>query len=227
MDILKKPTSARFCASRVHSLVREITSSHGRSQQHRCGPTVGLLGGSFNPAHDGHLHVSLWALKLLSLNGVWWLVTPGNPLKPQGSQVSVETRLEMAAATVHHPRIVVTNIETRYRTTYTVDTLRKLNAHNTGMRFIWLMGSDCLAEMHLWKDWKQIFSAIPICVFARPDRLSQARNSVAARVFADSRLPEREANLLQRLEPPAWVFASIPLHAASSTKHRIAQSWSC
>ena len=224
MDIFQRHSGTRSRTSRVHSLVQEITSNQGQSQQHRSGPTIGLLGGSFDPAHDGHVHVSLWALKLLSLDGVWWLVTPGNPLKPKGSQAPVETRMKRATAIVHHPRIQVTNIETRFRTIYTVDTLRKLNSHNSGMRFIWLMGSDCLTEMHLWKDWKRIFAATPICVFARPDRLSQARNSVAARVFGDSRLPEGEVHLLQRLEPPVWVFASIPLHPASSTKHRNAQS---
>ncbi|MCY4543488.1 MAG: nicotinate-nucleotide adenylyltransferase [Rhodobacteraceae bacterium] len=179
-----------------------------------------MLGGSFNPAHGGHVHISMHAIKNLALDELWWMVSPCNPLKPLAANVPVHTRLERAASTVSHPRILVTDIEARFGTMYTVDTLRKLSMRRSGINVIWLMGSDCLVQMHLWKDWKRIFEAVPICVFSRPGELPRARNSVAARTFEASRMQQSEAARLGQMEPPAWVFATIPLHAGSSTEFR-------
>ena len=182
---------------------------------------VGLLGGSFNPAHRGHREISLKALERLNLDAVWWLVTPGNPLKDAEDYAPYEARLAGARRAADHPRIVVSNFEERKGLQYTIDTLSTLHALWTQMRFIWLMGADSLKTFHLWKDWRGIFALVPVAVFARPGS-ADALESEAARAFATFRFDAAEAGRLSAAEPPAWVYFEDTANPASSTDIR---SW--
>jgi nicotinate-nucleotide adenylyltransferase len=185
------------------------------------GRRIGLLGGSFNPAHGGHLHISREALKRLDLDEVWWLVSPQNPLKPAAGMAPFAQRLrqagEVAAA---DRRIRVTDIETRLGTGYTADTLKALRRHFPRARFVWLMGGDNLAQFPYWQRWQQIFRTVPIAVFARPASSSRALAGAAAQRFAAARVPEYAARRLARLPPPAWVFFHTRLDPRSATEIR-------
>ncbi len=140
---------------------------------------IGLLGGSFNPAHGGHRQISLFALDALGLDEVWWLVSPGNPLKPKAGMAPLAARLASAQAQARRSRIVPTAIERELGTRYTVDTLWQLRNRYPRYRFVWLMGSDNLAQFHRWKDWQRIARAMPIAVIARPGYEGAARASLA------------------------------------------------
>lgn len=178
---------------------------------------VGLLGGSFNPAHDGHREISLAALAALGLDAVWWLVTPGNPLKDAKDYAPYESRLREARRVAAHPRIVVSNFEERKGLQYTVDTVETLETLWPQMRFIWIMGADSLATFHRWKDWEKIFSLLPIAVFARPGHDEAALSGEAAAAFAAFKLPEADASRLARATPPAWMFFAATANQTSST----------
>lgn len=151
--------------------------------RHRTDPalkTVGLLGGSFNPAHGGHRRISLFALGALGLDEVWWLVSPGNPLKPRAGMAPLAARLGSAMAQTRGLRIVPTVIERELGTVYTADTLRALVRRYPKVRFVWLMGSDNLAQLHRWRDWRRIAQTMPIAVIARPGYDGLAAASPAA-----------------------------------------------
>ena len=184
---------------------------------------MGLLGGSFNPAHDGHRHISLIALKALGLDEVWWLVSPLNPLKPAACIASFERRLAEARAVARHPRIRVTDIEARLGTRYTVDSLRALKTRFPRHAFVWLMGADNLAEIPRWRDWETIFELVPIAVLDRPGYSYKALAGRAARRFARARMAARDARTLVTRRPPAWVFLRARLHPASATAIRRAR----
>ena len=185
---------------------------------------VGLLGGSFDPAHGGHVQVTLTALRRFELDRVWWLVSPGNPLKREGP-APMPQRLAQARHVMRHPRVTVTGIEAELGTRYTAQTLRRLRARYPGVRFVWLMGADNLAQFHLWQDWRWIMSHVPVGVIARPgDRLS-ARLSPAARAFRAARVPAAASASLGRRAAPAWCFVNMPLSDASSTALRAAGTW--
>jgi nicotinate-nucleotide adenylyltransferase len=147
------------------------------------GLRVGLLGGSFNPAHDGHIHASELALKQLHLNYVWWLVAPQNPLKDARGMAPFATRLTRATAFACHPRIVVTGLESDLGTRFTIDTLHALQRRFGRIHFVWLMGSDNLLQLPHWRDWRDIFAAMPVAVVARPGNVLSARTSKAATHF--------------------------------------------
>lgn len=190
----------------------------------RAGQVVGLLGGSFDPAHAGHAHITRQALIRFGLDQVWWLVSPGNPLKPRGP-APLETRMARAAALMEHPRVHVTDIEARLGTRYTAETLIEMHMAWPGVRFVWLMGADNLAGFHRWDRWRWIMETVPVGVLARPgDRIS-ARTSVAARVFADARLPARASRLLGRGWAPRWCFINVPMRGESSSAIRAAGDW--
>lgn len=180
---------------------------------------IGLLGGSFNPAHEGHLYVSREALKRLGLDQVWWLVSPQNPLKPRAGMAPFEERLAHARTLADDPRIRVSDLEARLETIYTVETLARL-AQRPGQRFIWLIGADNLAQLPLWRHWRRIFALAPIAVFDRTPHSSSAAFGHAASVFGHARLPERDAPHLKDRPTPAWVFLHLPPHPASSTAIR-------
>ena len=183
---------------------------------------IGLLGGSFNPAHAGHQHISLLALRRLALDEVWWLVSPQNPLKPAQGMASLERRVASARAVADHPRIRVTDIERTLGTRYTVDTVRALQRRHPRYGFVWLIGADNLAQMPAWKSWQTLFRSVAVAIFARPSYSLRALAGQAAGRFARSRLPERMAPRLALEKPPAWVFLRIRLHAASATAIRAA-----
>ena len=181
---------------------------------------IGLLGGSFNPAHEGHRDISLAALAYLDLDEVWWLVSPQNPLKPADGMASFAERMASARAMAHHPRIRVTDIEQRLGTRYTADTLRKLVMRFPSYRFVWLMGADNLAQIASWRDWTKIFHLTPIAVFDRPTYTTKALNSLAARRFRRSRRREAALKTLAATPAPAWVFVHHRLNPISATQIR-------
>jgi nicotinate-nucleotide adenylyltransferase len=188
------------------------------------GMTVGLLGGSFDPAHEGHVHITGQALKRLGLDRVWWLVSPGNPLKPNPPAPMAE-RLARARAVMDHPRVVVTGLEARIGTRYTAATLGRLMALYPGVRFVWLMGADNLAGFHRWQRWDWIMKQVPICVFARPGTRLSARGSRAAEEYERFRIPAEAARSLPRMAPPAWAFLDMPLNDLSSSEIRARGDW--
>jgi nicotinate-nucleotide adenylyltransferase len=184
------------------------------------GQRVGLLGGSFNPAHDGHRHIRELALKYLGLHQVWWLVSPQNPLKPGKGMAPLAGRLDRARAVAADRRIVPTDLEARLGTRYTADTLAALRRRFARTRFVWLIGADNLVQIPQWRNWTQIFHTVPVAVFDRPSYSKNALSGLAAVRFAADRREEREATRLADTDPPAWVFFHSPLHPASATKLR-------
>ena len=185
----------------------------------RPGQVIGLLGGSFDPAHSGHLHISREALRRFGLDRVWWLVSPGNPLKRHGP-APLPARMAAARALADHPRIHVTDIEARLGTRYTAQTLAALVAIAPGRRFVWLMGADNLAQFHRWQNWRAIMERVPVGVLARPGQRISARLSPAARVYAQARIGGRASHLLGRATAPAWCFVNVPMTGISSSALR-------
>jgi nicotinate-nucleotide adenylyltransferase len=187
-------------------------------------PRVGLLGGSFNPAHAGHLHISRLALERLCLDEVWWLVSPQNPLKPVQGMAPLADRLAGAQVLVQRRArgcgLWATDIEQDLGTPYTADTLKALKSRVPNARFVWIMGADNLGEIARWNNWTAIFETVPVAVFARPAYSFKALTSTAAKRFAGRRIPEHMAADLVDSAPPAWVFLHIPLSSASATKIR-------
>ncbi|QEX19512.1 putative nicotinate-nucleotide adenylyltransferase [Hypericibacter terrae] len=186
-------------------------------------PRVGLLGGSFNPAHEGHRQISLTALHRLGLDEVWWLVSPQNPLKPEAGMAPLAERMATARAVARDPRIRVTDIESRLGTRFTADTLEKLTRRYPGHGFVWLMGADNLLQIHKWRDWQRIFHLLPVAVLARPSYSLKALSAPAAQRFLRSRWPERLGRRLVQAEPPAWLLIHGPLNPASATAIRAAR----
>lgn len=184
------------------------------------GMKVGLYGGSFNPAHEGHAHVADTALRQLGLDRVIWLVSPQNPLKPSHETESQERRMEGARALARGRAMVVSDAETRIGTQYTIDTIRALKARFPGVRFVWVMGADSLAGFHRWRGWTQIMREVPVAVVSRPWISLKSRFSPAARRFGHARKPSYQARGVPRSSPPAWVFLRGPLNFASSTAMR-------
>lgn len=190
----------------------------------RRGRRIGLLGGSFNPAHDGHRHISLVALARLELDAVWWLVSPQNPLKPADGMAPFEARFAGAREMARHPKIIVSDIERRFGTRRSARTIARLRAAQPHDRFVWLMGADLLPEMSGWYDWPAIFNAVPVAVFDRWPYARLAQASKAAQRFGRTRCPERLAATLASQTPPAWIYFHSPLHPASATDLRRVRS---
>lgn len=188
------------------------------------GQVIGLFGGSFDPPHDGHLHVSREALKRFGLDRVWWLVSPGNPLKTNGP-APLEKRMTAARALIRHPRVTATDIEAQIGTRYTAATLDALMRLYPGVRFVWLMGADNLAQFHRWQHWDWIMEHVPIGVLARPGQRISARTSVAAQRYRNAKLPASAARLLGRADRPAWCFLNVPMRDVSSSAIRARGDW--
>jgi nicotinate-nucleotide adenylyltransferase len=180
------------------------------------GMRVGLFGGSFNPAHEGHAHVAETALKRLGLDRVIWLVSPQNPLKSPHQTESLTARLARVRRFACGPRMIVSDAETRMGTQYTIDTIRALKARYPAVSFVWIMGSDSLAGFHRWRGWRQILRELPVAVVARPGSTITALTSPAARRYPAA----RRSTLRHRAAAPAWTFLSGPLHNQSSTALR-------
>ena len=181
---------------------------------------IGILGGSFNPAHRGHLDISLKALRRLGLDQVWWLVSPQNPLKPADGMAPFAERLAAARRMARNPRIRVTDLEQRLGSRFTAESLKLLLRRFPETRFVWLMGADNLAQIAQWRDWQQIFHLVPIAVFARPSYCFKALAAKAARRFARYRLKEGAGRRLATSEPPAWLFVHGRLNPISATEIR-------
>ena len=186
------------------------------------GMTIGLLGGSFDPAHAGHVHITEMALRRFGLDRVWWLVSPGNPLKPHGP-APMAARIHEARRIMDDPRVIVTGIEQDLGTRMTADTIAALRRIYPQVRFVWLMGADNLVQFHKWDRWQEIAALVPIGVIARPGWRMPARFSKAARVLAGARLPETQASLLAKSKPPVWSMINVPMNALSSSAIRAAR----
>ncbi len=184
------------------------------------GRRVGLLGGSFNPAHDGHREISLYALRALRLDQVWWLVSPQNPLKSTADMATLEERLAVARTTMRHPGVLVTDLESRLGTRYTAHTLAELHHRYSRTRFVWLMGADNLAQVSRWRSWRRIFEEMPVAAFSRPAYSLKALAGRAARRYFKNRIDVRSAGRLAGMRPPAWSFLRNPLHPESATAIR-------
>ncbi|TNF17751.1 MAG: nicotinate-nucleotide adenylyltransferase [Rhodobacteraceae bacterium] len=190
----------------------------------RPGLTIGLLGGSFDPPHQGHVHITREALKRFGLDRVWWLVSPGNPLKEHGP-APLADRMAAARAIMQHPRVEISDFEARAGTRYTAETLEALLLAYRGTRFVWLMGADNLVQLPQWQDWRWIMNIVPVGVLARPGDRIRARNSKAARVYAAHRIRGRESLKLATAEAPAWCFVNVPMRGESSSAIRARGGW--
>lgn len=188
------------------------------------GQRIGLLGGSFDPPHAGHLHISRWALRAGRLDRLWWLVSPGNPLKANGP-ADLDRRLAACSALVRDPRITVSGLERHLPDAYTANTLRHLGRRNPGVRFIWVMGADNLAGFHRWQDWRWIIETHPILVLARPGQQIAAGLSRAARAYAGLRRPPSAAPVLGRDGGPGWCLLTGPMSEHSSSEIRGRGEW--
>jgi nicotinate-nucleotide adenylyltransferase len=184
------------------------------------GLRVGLFGGSFNPAHQGHRAASLLALRRLRLDCVWWLVSPGNPLKDRSDLAPMSNRMEAARRLAAHPRIKVSGFEAAIGATYSFETVAWLKARCPGVRFVWIMGADNLAGLHRWRRWRDLAALVPIAVIDRPGSTLKSMSSRAARILAPDLLPESEAGRLATAPPPALVFLHGPRSGLSSTALR-------
>lgn len=184
------------------------------------GMKVGLYGGSFNPAHEGHAHVAETARKRLGLDRVIWLVSPQNPLKSADELEPLSRRVAGVRRFARGRAMVISDAETALGSTYTLDTLRALKARFPGVRFVWIMGADSLAGFHRWRGWTQIMKGAPVAVISRPWISLKSRFSPAAQRFAKSRRPANAARVLARAGPPSWVFLTGPLNFQSSTALR-------
>jgi nicotinate-nucleotide adenylyltransferase len=181
------------------------------------GMRIGLLGGSFNPPHQGHTLITRFALTRLGLDRVWWLVTPGNPLKSKDELAALQARVEAARRLVAGRRVAVTDIEAQIGARYTHDTLAWLTRRAPGVRFVWIMGADNLIQFHLWRHWRAIADLTPIVVVDRPGSTLTAMSSRAAVALAPWRVAEGEARRFADLTPPALIFLHGPRSELSST----------
>jgi nicotinate-nucleotide adenylyltransferase len=181
---------------------------------------IGLLGGSFNPPHEGHVLITRLALERLQLDRVWWLVTPGNPLKSQGELAALNARIEAARRLVDGPRVVVTDIEAQIGSRYTYETLAWIKRRAPGVHFVWIMGADNLRQFHLWRHWRLIADLVPIVVVDRPGSTLRAISSRAGVALAPWRLPESDATRFAAMRPPALIFLHGPRSGLSSTALR-------
>ena len=182
---------------------------------------VGLFGGSFNPAHEGHAHIALEALKRLDLDEVWLLVSPQNPLKAHDGMAPLAARLASAARVCgRHPRLKAVALETWLGTRFTADTLEACAKRFKRTRFVWLMGADNLVQFDRWQRWRKIFNTMVIAVFARPAYSNKALAAKAARAFSTGRIGASRARSLATFAPPTWAFFPVRLHPASATRIR-------
>lgn len=184
------------------------------------GMRVGLYGGSFNPAHEGHAHVAETARRRLRLDRVIWLVSPQNPLKPSHETASLVERMAGARRFARGRAMIVSDVETLIGTQYTIDTLRVLKARFPGVKFVWIMGADSLAGFHRWRGWTQVMREAPVAVVSRPWISLKSRFSPAARRFAHARRSSTQAALLPGAPTPRWTFLRGPLNFQSSTALR-------
>jgi nicotinate-nucleotide adenylyltransferase len=220
IPILRVQEEADAAAIRVPSRHRIAPSGLVRLPPLAPGTRVGLYGGSFNPPHAGHRHVSLMALRRLDLDRLWWIVTPGNPLKSPGELAAIEERMRRAKQVAAHPRIDVTCFEETIGARYTVDTLAYLKRRYPQVRFVWIMGADNLGSFHRWRGWRRIARLMPIAVVDRPGHTLRAVRSRAGTALSRFRVGEEDGPALPDLDPPAWLFLHGPRSTLSSSALR-------
>lgn len=184
------------------------------------GMAIGLFGGSFNPPHDGHLLVAETALRRLRLDRLWWMVTPGNPLKSGRGLLPLAERVRLSERLVADPRMQVTAFEAALSLRFTADTLLAVKRRNPGVHFVWIMGADNLRDFHRWQRWRQIAMTFPIAVVDRPGATLSFLSAVLPKYFDDARVDEADAGILARRPPPAWTFLHGPRSPLSSTSLR-------
>ena len=186
------------------------------------GQRIGVMGGSFNPPHAGHRIAAEAAMKRLGLDQVWWLITPGNPLKSRDGLSSLAGRISLVRPFARGPKMKITGFERELGTGYTAATLAFLKTRYPGVRFVWIMGADNLASFDRWQHWRSIANLMPIAVVDRPGWRLPGLSSRAAQTLSRSRLPESEARSLADRNPPAWMLLTIRLSGLSSTALRTA-----
>ena len=191
---------------------------------HGPGMRIGLFGGTFDPVHDAHRGASLLAMKRLGLDRVWWLVTPGNPLKDTRGLAPLAQRLKAAHALAHHPRIDVTDLEAQLGVRYTYQTVAYLRRRRPDVHFVWIMGADNLRSFHRWQRWRDIAALVPIAVVDRLGPSLYATAGVASQALAYARLPESAARTLPERRPPAWIYLHGLKSPLSSTALRAARA---
>lgn len=184
------------------------------------GQRIGLFGGSFNPPHEGHLNLCDLAFKRLELDQIWWMVTPGNPLKDTSGLPPLEERITLCRKLAKDPRIRITGFEAGYKIRYTADTVRLIRKLRPRQKLVWLMGADNLAGFHKWQDWRSIANMVPIAVIDRPGSTLSYRSARAALTLWRHRIDEEDASLIAGLNPPAWTFLHGPRNTLSSTALR-------
>lgn len=184
------------------------------------GMVVGLFGGSFNPPHEGHRLVAEIALKQLRLDQLWWMVTPGNPLKSRSVLLPLAERIKLSEELTRNRRIRVTAFEQGLTTSFTAQTVNHVLSRNKGVRFVWIMGADSLKTFHLWQKWREIAASLPIAVIDRPGATLSFLSSPAARALSVSRIDESDAGILAHKMPPRWTFIHGPRSSLSSTALR-------
>lgn len=199
---------------------RSFGGIHVHTPRVAAGQRVGIMGGSFNPPHEGHRIVAETALKRLRLDQVWWLVTPGNPLKSHNGLPSEFERMDAIARLAKNPRMKITSFERALRTPFTAATLSFLETRHRDVHFVWVMGADNLASFHRWQNWRRIAETMPIAVVDRPGWRLKALSSPAAHAMTLSRVPECDAGRLAMMAPPAWTFLTSRLSSLSSTQLR-------
>jgi nicotinate-nucleotide adenylyltransferase len=200
--------------------LRDFGSSKVKTPLTSAGQKIGIMGGTFNPSHDGHRIVAETAVKRLGLDRLWWVVTPGNPLKSDNGLPPLCERMNGVRRYAHGPRMKITDFEAELGTPYTAATLAYLKRRHPGVRFVWVMGADNLASFHRWQHWRSIAAAMPIAVVDRPGWRLKALAGPAAAAFARSRQPEAKAYLLALSRAPAWTFLTSRLSPLSSTSLR-------
>lgn len=186
------------------------------------GQAVGLFGGSFNPPHAGHALVAEIALRRLALDQLWWMVTPGNPLKSTRELAPLAERIERSQAMMKDPRVKITAFEAAHQVRYTADTLELVRVRNPGVYFVWIMGADNLRDFHRWQRWRMIFTTFPIAVIDRPGATLSFLSSPVTKTFSYARVDEGDARLLARMKAPAWTFIHGPRSSLSSSAIRAA-----
>jgi len=199
---------------------RPVPARYFRMPHAAKGLTVGLFGGSFNPPHAGHALVAEIALRRLALDQLWWMVTPGNPLKSARELAPLAERIELSEKIARNPKIKVTAFEAAHHVRYTADTLALVKARNPGVDFVWIMGADSLRDFHRWQRWREIVLTFPIAVIDRPGATLSFLSSVVAKTFDYARIDEGDAPLLARMQAPAWTFIHGPRSSLSSTAIR-------
>jgi len=180
---------------------------------------IGLLGGSFNPAHDGHVRITLSSLKRFKLDEVWWLVSPGNPLKDE-NPAPLHIRIQAARSLMRHPKVRISDIEARLGSRFTADTINSLMKIYPNHQFVWLMGADNLQQIDRWQNWRSIMHTLPVGVLARPGDQLAPVTARAARIYRSSRLSMSQSWKLGDMAAPAWCYINLPMSHMSSTKLR-------